>query len=456
MAHPPEESLLANVSPELRQRPEARRAAELVVALQGEAAVGDPFETFEALDALPADVVRAVLSSWTGAAPDPEALDEATRRAHGFPLPPLRLRVLRAMRPVSAAALPAIAPIAAEQVRVAGRAWDGRDLVAAERLAGKGQDAFADTLEVRWLVDAAGGARVADVVSYGGDSGTVFLANTAIVAGAIAYGVVEARDARLRSAIQAALALSATVEEVEPPPPPPAPEPEAEDMAASLAEYARVPSAEPETEEDDLAREARLGRELRGARRDEPARPVRKELAAKIDALTAEVDALAARISSTDVTEAARGGKTAKKAGAKKATAKAAAAEKPAAPKKAAAKKASAKKASAKAAAKTTTAKKASAKKATAKAAAEKAAAPKATAKKATAKAAKTTTAKKASAKKATAKAAAKKTTAKKAAVEKAPAKKATAKKAAAKKTTTAKKVAAKKTAAKKTTARKK
>jgi hypothetical protein len=388
MAHPPEESLLANVPADLRGRPEARRAAELVVALQGEAAVGDPFEAFEALDGLPAEVVRAVLSSWTGAAPDPEALDEATRRAHGFPPAPLHLRVKRAMRPISAGALAAVGPLAAEQVRVAGLAWDGRDLPAPARFAsassGGDEGAFARSLEIRWLVEAGSGARIADVLTYADDSGTVFLAGTAIVAGAIAYGVVEAREARLRTAIQAALALPASVlvEEVAPPPPPPPP------SARSLAAAAAAVSVAAD-EEDVLARETRLSRELKGARTANEPRPVRKELAAKLDALSAEVDALAAKISSTDVSASddgededeaptvRRGKKVA--AAAKKSAAKKTAAKKTAAPaKKTAAKKtaAPAKKTAAKKAAapaKKTAAKKAPAKKVAAKKAAGKA-----------------------------------------------------------------------------------
>ncbi len=414
MAHPPEESLLANVPADLRGRPEARRAAELVVALQGEAAVADPFEAFEALDGLPAEVVRAVLSSWTGAAPDPESLDEATRRAHGFSPAPLHLRVKRAMRPVSAGALAAVGPLAAEQVRVAGLAWDGRDLPAAARFAsassGGDEGAFARSLEIRWLSEAGSGTRTADVLTYAGDSGTVFLAGTAIVAGAIAYGVVEARDARLRTAIQAALALPASVlvEEITAPPPPPPPSA----RAVAAAEAAVSVAGD---EEDLLTREARLSRELKGARTANEPRPVRKELAAKLDALSAEVDALAAKISSTDVS-ASDDGEDEHEAPTVRRAKKVAAA-----PKKAAA--------SDEAPAKKTAAKKAPAKKSAAK---KKAAAP-----------AKKTAAKKAAAP-------AKKTAAKKAA---APAKKTAAKKAAA----PAKKTAAKKTAApaKKAAARK-
>ncbi len=439
MSLPPEESLLANVPAELRTRPEAQRAAQLVVALQGAAAAGDPFETFAELDALPADVVRAVLSSWTGAPPDPEALDEATRRAHGFPPPPMHVKVQRAMKAKAARSFEAMGAIVPEQVRLAGLAWDGQDLTARARFDGAGDPAFLKSLEVRWFVDGERGTRVADVLTYGGDAGTVFLANTATVAGALAYGTVEARDARLRTALQAALALAmapgATVEEIEP-----LPMPKVEVMPVSVGgvDWAEAPRA--------VA--ARGVGAARGGREERPA--VRKELVEELDALSAEVDALAAKISSTeleaddaDVDSQAptpRGapsrGAAPKQAAAKTKTAPAAEDAPAAKPKKAAAKKkaaaapkkAAAKKAAAapkKAAAKKTTAKKASA--ASKKAAVKKtSAAPKKTAAKKTAAASKKVAVKKATAKKAAAapkkKAAAKKTAA-------APKKKAAAKK---------------------------
>jgi hypothetical protein len=194
----------------------ARRAREIVEALRA----GAPAEAFDALwqlDELPVTDVREALTAWAGPLPDLDGLDTATRLAHGLPLRPLRLRTLSVAKDADVLDL---GPIAEEQVRVAGKSWDGADLAAEERLDGEREESFAGTLERRVLADAEapGDAPLFDVVLFAEDSGVVFAAGTATVVALIAYRKVEMRDRRTRIAIEEALA--APVAQPEPAPAP--------------------------------------------------------------------------------------------------------------------------------------------------------------------------------------------------------------------------------------------
>ncbi|HVH46648.1 MAG TPA: hypothetical protein VM925_30110 [Labilithrix sp.] len=183
----------------------AERAAAIVESLpklSGE----EVFAAFEELDQLPSEVVRDALATSTGPAPDPEQLDDATRRAHGFPPRPLRLRTLAV---VNDADIFDLGSVAEEQLRLAGKAWDGADLSAEERLDGESEGSFAGTLAHRVLADAdaAGVVPLFDVLLYAEDAGSIFRAGTTDLVGAIAYGIVEMKDKRARVAIQEALAI---------------------------------------------------------------------------------------------------------------------------------------------------------------------------------------------------------------------------------------------------------
>jgi hypothetical protein len=161
------------------------------------------FAAFEELDSLPADVVRAVLAESTGPAPDPELLDDALRKAHGFPPRPLGLKTIAIVKDADIFDL---GDFAEEQIRIAGKSWDGRDLAAEERLDGEVEGSWAGTLEHRVLADAASNAPLFDVLLYGGDAGSIFRASTTELVGAIAGTTVEMKDRRARVAIQAAFA----------------------------------------------------------------------------------------------------------------------------------------------------------------------------------------------------------------------------------------------------------
>jgi hypothetical protein len=179
------------------------RATEIVASLRA----GDPPDVFDAfweLDALPADEVRDALAAWTGPLPDPERLDSATRLAHGMSPRPLRLRALSVTRDADVLDLGSIAE---EQLRLAGKSWDGADLAPEERLDGELDGSFAGTLERHVLADAdaAGETPLFDVLLFAEDSGVVFAAGTTKVVALIAYRKVEMRDRRTRVAIEEAV-----------------------------------------------------------------------------------------------------------------------------------------------------------------------------------------------------------------------------------------------------------
>jgi hypothetical protein len=188
-------------TPETRDA--ARRAREIVEAVRGGERT-DVFDVMWQLDELPRDEVRAVLTDWTGPLPDPDRLDAATSRAHGLPPRPLQLRTLSVVRDADVLDL---GPLAEEQLRLAGKSWDGADLAPEDRLDGELEDSFAGTLERRVLgdADAAGDGPLFDVLLFAEDAGVVFAAGTTKVLALIAYGKVETRDRRLRSGIEAAL-----------------------------------------------------------------------------------------------------------------------------------------------------------------------------------------------------------------------------------------------------------
>ena len=385
---------------------DADRAREILSSLD-RLSSEEVFAAFEELDALPRDVVRAVLAVSTGPVPDPELLDDAIRRAHGFPPRALRLQTIAIVKDAD---IFDIGPIGEEQVRLAGKSWDGRDLAAEERLDEEIEGSFAGTLEHHTLAEA--GKPLFDVLRYAGDAGAIFRAGTAELVGAIAYDTVEMKDRRARLAIQDALAHGLVPEAMQAAEPTPVEVPEA---AASEATTALEPVAK---------KPAKAGAAKAAAEKVPAKKPAAKAVAAK---------AAAEKAPAKKVTPKPAARAAAEKVPAKKVTTKPAA--------KAAAEKAPAKKAPVKASAtkpsgKQTTAEKPAATKATSKkAAAEKPAATKVTSKKAAAE--------KPAAKKAGAAATAKKpsatATAKKPTSKSAPAKKTTAKKATAKKPTSKK-----------------
>lgn len=185
---------------------DAQRARAIVESLRaGEPGPTEVFDAFWELDALPVDDVRDALAAWVGPLPDPDRLDAATRLAHGFPPPPLRLRTIAVAKDADILDL---GPLAEEQLRLAGKSWDGADLSPEDRLDGELEGSFAGTLERRVLadVDAPGDTPLFDVLLFGEDSGVVFAGGTTDVVALIAYRKVETRDRRTRTAIEDALA----------------------------------------------------------------------------------------------------------------------------------------------------------------------------------------------------------------------------------------------------------
>ena len=302
----------------------------------------DVFKAFEELDELPSDVVRAALEGSTGPAPDPERLDDAMRRAHGFPARPLRLRTLAVTKDADIFDL---GPIVEQQLRLAGKAWDGRDLEPEERLDGEVEDSFAGTLEHHVLVDAEHpAAPLFDVLRYAGDAGTIFRAGTTEIVGAIAYGVVEMKDRRARVAIQEALAHPFE------PPVSPIEEPEpARVEETAEAEAAEEAAPRPAVAASKKAPKKKAAEPKKKAVEPKKAAEPKKTAAAKKAASAAKAPAKKTTTKRPPAGEtSAKPAKkaTAKKTGAKPSSAKPSSA-KPALPKKAGTKKATTKKSSA-------------------------------------------------------------------------------------------------------------
>ncbi len=180
-------------------KPEAARVASILEGLDENVPGAEVFEAFEQLDELPADVVRSVLVSVTGPAPDPDQLDAATRRAHGFPELPLVFRCTSALHP---SMLEELNRVEQDQLRAAGTSWDGLDLPPSARIAPNGgEPSFAGSLELKRFAFADGSPAL-DVVLYLEDSGAIFDSGTSRIVGAVAYGVVEMKDKAARTGLQ--------------------------------------------------------------------------------------------------------------------------------------------------------------------------------------------------------------------------------------------------------------
>jgi hypothetical protein len=183
-----------------------RKLADAIVSRlrAGPETSDEVFIAFAELDALPEEVVRDALEPWLGSAPDAELLDDVTRAAHGFPPRKLRLRTLAIVKDADVLFLGSVAE---DQLRAAGRSWDGLDLEPEERLDEETEHSFAGTLEHRTLaaVDDTAGTPLFEVLRFLGDSGVVFRAGTAVPIGYIADGRVEVIDARIRAALEEAL-----------------------------------------------------------------------------------------------------------------------------------------------------------------------------------------------------------------------------------------------------------
>ena len=338
-------------------------AHALFESLEPLAKTGDVFEAFEALDALPHDVVAAVLAAQLGSVRAPEELDSSTRLAHDFAPPALRFVCTRVVRP---SRLEQLSPAEQQQVESTGKSWDGASLPAAARMADDGTDSVLPSLE-HWTIDDEDGVPQLEIVRHHGDSGAIFRAGTTDVIGIIAHGTVELADRRERKALQAA--LDAPVDEevvvsrpmpVLAPAAPAAPDENEESVAspvtkptAKLAPAARRQLRLPLTGEESETADAfepeptttKMKRPAKAKAKAEKAKPAKKAAAAapakKKSAAAAATTKKAAAAKKTSATTKATAAK-------KPAAAKKTAAKKPAAPKKTAAKKPAAKKPAAK------------------------------------------------------------------------------------------------------------
>ncbi len=132
---------------------------------------------------------------------------------------PIALYVARALKPKSVTDLD---DNAREQLRIAGRGYDGQDLSAEKRLEPNGEEtSFARFVEVRSVVDAKR-VPVYDLWIYMVDSGSIFVAGKTSEIGAISQGGVVLREPNvaLRVALQK---LTVKVPPKPPKPPPKAP-----------------------------------------------------------------------------------------------------------------------------------------------------------------------------------------------------------------------------------------
>lgn len=251
---------------------EATRAKEIIASLQmGEPGSAEVFDAFWKLDELSVEVVRDAVASWMGPLSSLDQLDPATRLALKLPPRALRLRTLSVVRDADILDL---GPVAEDQLRLAGKSWDGVDLAPEERLDGEVEGSFAGTLERRVLADAEahGAIPLFDVLLFAGDAGVVFAAGTTQKVALMAYGKVELRDPRTRVAIEEALALPDAFpsEDI-----PPQPVTVARKMATKVAKKKMATKTKPATK-TKAARPAKVKRAPKKAKKSAAKSPRRR------------------------------------------------------------------------------------------------------------------------------------------------------------------------------------
>ncbi|MBK6696709.1 MAG: hypothetical protein IPG50_31635 [Myxococcales bacterium] len=195
----------------------AKRPQAIVAPFNtGKVDVTEIFGAFAELDALSEELVQSELGAWLGPVPNLDAMDNRERRAQGLPLRPLRLT---AVSVATDADVLDLGPIAEEQLRLAGKSWDGQDLAPEDRLDGELEGSFAGTLERRVLADADAkrNTPLFDVLLFADDAGIVFEAGTTRQVALIAYRKVEMKDGRTRRAIEDAIGVPAVPSSVAPP-----------------------------------------------------------------------------------------------------------------------------------------------------------------------------------------------------------------------------------------------
>lgn len=100
-----------------------------------------------------------------------------------------------------------------EQLRLAGKAWDGMDLPPEERLAEDGgESSFTGLIQFRTLADPKGNPRY-DALLYMGDSGTIYETGTTERVGQVIQGSLHVPDRLLKEALQLVLYAPAPMSE---------------------------------------------------------------------------------------------------------------------------------------------------------------------------------------------------------------------------------------------------
>ncbi len=195
--------------------PEERRMKALVASLAACPADGGAWPAFETLSLYPAKEIIAwlheskIVPNNVGLTKDLKALAKKNKRiadalaagARGGPVAAL-LTSISIEKPRQLAAL---SNIQQKQLRAAGKAYDGKDLGAALRMAtGQSETSLRSTLEIRALADASK-KHVYDAFLYEGDSGVIFQAGTTKVVAQVVQGSVAHKDEGLALGLRDAI-----------------------------------------------------------------------------------------------------------------------------------------------------------------------------------------------------------------------------------------------------------
>ncbi len=198
----------------LRAIPEMRRGPALVAALEHQLPPTALDRGLAVLEEFPSALLtEAILQHADNVTVPPKraVIDRLREIAKNHPIvataltaepEPLDLRCTQYFKPAS---IDDLTDVQKEQLRLAGKAWDGEDLAAEARLAEDGgETSFAGLIQFRILADAEG-TPLYDALLYMGDSGSIYKTGTTEAVGAVIQGAIEVPDRPLKEALQLVL-----------------------------------------------------------------------------------------------------------------------------------------------------------------------------------------------------------------------------------------------------------
>jgi hypothetical protein len=210
----------------VRALPEARRGRALLAALEHQLPTTAVDRGLALVDEFPSALLTEAILQYADHSDLPKRLVVEKLRVVAKKHPivaealagepePVDLRCTEFFKP---ARIDDLTEVQREQLRLAGKAWDGKDLAAEDRLAEDGgESSFTGLVQFRTLADMEG-KPLFDALLYMGDSGSIYKTGTTERIGSVREGTLDIPDRALKEALQLVLYAPAPMSEPKPAP----------------------------------------------------------------------------------------------------------------------------------------------------------------------------------------------------------------------------------------------